>query len=302
MSAVFQLDPDAERLSVGSSNSFELKGKVFGATSYSDAVSAVLTNLTLAPVTMVATIDTGYGSFPWTFMRAAVKVDPIVDLVSARSGAQPSIWSVTLTYDLVGYSHQPNQVGDQPRTFEIGRDMVNRKVSLSGSDAGSYGTSPPNMKGAIGVDAQLNVAGVEVPVPTFKWTETHYVLDSFVTTSQVAAWYAVAANPISKYTFRSFAAYEALFLGVSGSIRHRGGDWELNFSFAASPNMTSLTVGSITGISKKGWQYLWPRVVPYQSAPGDPIIPKIQHVYVDDVIGASGDGSSDFAVLGIGTT
>jgi hypothetical protein len=36
-------------------------------------------------------------------------------------------------------------------------------------------------------------------------------------------------------------------------------DWEIPFKFAASPNATDLTVGDITGIEKKGWEYLWVR-------------------------------------------
>jgi len=36
-------------------------------------------------------------------------------------------------------------------------------------------------------------------------------------------------------------------------------DWEIAFKFAASPNATDLTVGDITGIEKKGWEYLWVR-------------------------------------------
>lgn len=40
-------------------------------------------------------------------------------------------------------------------------------------------------------------------------------------------------------------------------------DWVVTFSFAASPNAVELTVGDITGIDKKGWEYLWVR---YQDA------------------------------------
>ncbi len=51
---------------------------------------------------------------------------------------------------------------------------------------------------------------------------------------------------------------EVLFLGASGSKRGKE-DWEITFKFAASPNITGLTVGPITGIAKRGWDYLWVR-------------------------------------------
>jgi len=47
-----------------------------------------------------------------------------------------------------------------------------------------------------------------------------------------------------------------LFLGATGSERGEGpdDDWEITFRFAANPNQTGLSVGSISGISKKGWK------------------------------------------------
>jgi hypothetical protein len=57
-----------------------------------------------------------------------------------------------------------------------------------------------------------------------------------------------------------------LFLGASGSQRGTE-DWEITFSFAASPNATGLTVGDITGIEpKKGWEYLWVRYADAEDA------------------------------------
>jgi hypothetical protein len=305
MSGKFYLDADAERVAVGSSASLEFKGKVFGATDYADAISAALTDTTEMPALLSVAANTGYGMVTFNYLRASAQVDPIIDKQSS-TGSQPGTWAAVVRYDLLGYSKQPRQVGDVAQTFEIGRDMVKRFVSLTGADAHSYGPSgglfpPPNLKGLINIDGEGNVQGVEVPVPTYKWTETHYVDDSFVTNTFKANVYSVAANPISNVTFRSFAAYEPLFLGLSGSQRHAGGDWELNFSFAASPNQTALTIGGITGINKRGWQYVWPRsVMSVQTVSGvSYMVPKVQQVYVDDVIGSSGDGSSDFSLLGI---
>jgi len=81
-------------------------------------------------------------------------------------------------------------------------------------------------------------------------------------------------------------------LGASGS--KRGDDeWEITFRFAASPNVTGLTVGDITGVDKKGWEYLWVR---YSDAEDQKVLVKQPTaVYVEKVY-----ESGSFAGLGIG--
>ncbi|MCS7168060.1 MAG: hypothetical protein RMI91_12010 [Gemmatales bacterium] len=82
-------------------------------------------------------------------------------------------------------------------------------------------------------------------------------------------------------------------MGASGSQRGQD-DWEITFSFAASPNATGLTVGEITDIEKKGWEYLWVR---YQDIEDENVLVKQPAaVYVEQVY-----SHGDFALLGIGT-
>ena len=47
-----------------------------------------------------------------------------------------------------------------------------------------------------------------------------------------------------------------LDLGASGS-QQGAEDWQIDFSFAAMPNVTDLTIGDIGGVTKRGWDYLW---------------------------------------------
>ncbi len=93
--------------------------------------------------------------------------------------------------------------------------------------------------------------------------------------------------------FRGFAAGEVLFLGASGTKRG-GGDWEITFRFAASRNRTNLTIGDITGISKKGWEYLWVRYADAEDANAKALIKKPVAVYVEKVY-----EEGDFGALGI---
>ncbi|MFN8730574.1 MAG: hypothetical protein ACK5Z4_12025, partial [Planctomyces sp.] len=97
-------------------------------------------------------------------------------------------------------------------------------------------------------------------------------------------------------SFRGFAAGEVLFLGATGSKRGDGPDdnWEITFRFAASPNQTGLSVGSITGISKKGWEYLWVRYADAEDSGSGAIIKKPIAAYVERVY-----DQANFGALGI---
>ena len=93
--------------------------------------------------------------------------------------------------------------------------------------------------------------------------------------------------------FKGFAAGEVLFLGASGSQRGEE-DWEITYRFAASPNVAGLTIGDITGINKKGWEYIWVR---YADAEDEKVLVKQPiAVYVEKVY-----DEGNFAGLGIGT-
>jgi hypothetical protein len=70
-------------------------------------------------------------------------------------------------------------------------------------------------------------------------------------------------------------------------------DWEIAFKFAASPNATDLTVGDITRIEKKGWEYLWVRYADAEDE--ETLIQQPVAAYVEQV-----DEYGNFALLGIG--
>jgi hypothetical protein len=77
-------------------------------------------------------------------------------------------------------------------------------------------------------------------------------------------------------------------------VRRGGGDWEITFRFAASPNQTGLSVGSITGINKKGWEYLWVRYADAEDTGSGAIIKKPIAAYVERVY-----DDANFGALGI---
>jgi len=85
-----------------------------------------------------------------------------------------------------------------------------------------------------------------------------------------------------------------LFLGASGSKRSSE-DWEITYRFASQPNRTGIVVGDITGISKKGWEYMWVRYRDTEDGSAKALVKRPVAAYVEQVYR---DG--DFSQLGIG--
>ncbi len=135
--------------------------------------------------------------------------------------------------------------------------------------------------------------GIDITIPQYSWSETYYLADAAVTQGYKGTLYALTGKT-NLAAFRGFSAGEVLFLGASGSKRGTG-DWEITFKFSASPNLSGLTIGTITGISKKGWEYLWVRSVPTAVGSLGVMSQKPVAVYVEKVYDAG-----DFTGLAIG--
>jgi hypothetical protein len=139
-----------------------------------------------------------------------------------------------------------------------------------------------------------SVEGVDVTVPVYNFSETHYIADAAVTGAYKAALFGLTGR-VNNAAFKRFAAGEVLFLGASGSKRGDE-DRQITFKFAASPNVTGLTVGTITGIAKGGWQYMWVLYEEQEDATASKLVKRPKAVYVERVYY---DGN--FSALGIGT-
>lgn len=161
----------------------------------------------------------------------------------------------------------------------------------------------PSQFGAIGVDGD-SVSGVDIVTPSLQWTETYDVPSTYVDQTYIKR-VAFRTGTVNNAAFRTFLAGEVLFLGCSGNQEwdsEKGdGPWSLSYKFVASPNagvnqtIPALQIGTITGIEKKGHEYLWVRYESQVSgSAGQRKVPK--YVYVNQVY-----ASSNFADLGIGT-
>jgi hypothetical protein len=211
-------------------------------------------------------------------------------------------WQVTISYEKGG-AEDGTEPLKRARSFDTtgGTQHITQACSV-----GSGGTldfekrfpsSATNMSGAIGVDSN-GVNGVDIVVPQLQWQESYDVPNAYVTSAWIRGVSGITGTT-NNAAFRGFEAGEVLFVGCSGSQEwddQKGrGPWSLSFRFVASKNVTGQTIGSITGIEKKGHEYLWVR---YEDAVSSgTLLKQPKAVYVSKVY-----KDSDFSALGIGTT
>jgi hypothetical protein len=193
------------------------------------------------------------------------------------------IWEVAVHY---GLKKQTNQ---SSFSFDTGGGTAH--VSNAISTVARYPSNAPDCQGAIGISGD-SVEGVDITVPVYNFSETHYLPAASISGGYKATLFNLTGK-VNSGSFKGFAAGEVLFLGSSGSQRGNE-DWEISYKFAASPNKTGLSVGSLTGIAKGGWQHLW---VLYSSAVDqNALIKRPIAAYVEQVY-----WPADFSLLGIGT-
>ncbi len=149
------------------------------------------------------------------------------------------------------------------------------------------GKIAPNYRGAIGV-SDSGVAGVDVTVPAFEFSVRKRF--EFVSTAYLLAMVAMTGRTNST-PWSIFAPGEALFLGGEGGEDDQ--NWvDVTYHFAARPNELSLSIGTITGISKRGWDYLW--VKHTEEVIGDRVLYVPEAAYVEQVY-----PEANFNALGI---
>ncbi|NBW11331.1 MAG: hypothetical protein EBR82_25195 [Caulobacteraceae bacterium] len=211
-------------------------------------------------------------------------------------------WQLTISYEKNG-AEDGTEPLKRARSFDTTGGTQHITQSQSYGDVqgyfyeSRYPSSAPNMSGAIGVDGN-GVNGVDVVTPQLQWQETYDVPNTYVSSSWIRGVAAVTGTT-NNASFRGFQAGEVLFMGCSGSQEwddQKGrGPWSLSFRFVASKNVTDQRIGDITGVAKKGHEYLWVR---YEDAvDSNVLLKKPKAVYVNKVY-----KESDFSALGIGTT
>ena len=156
------------------------------------------------------------------------------------------------------------------------------------------GKTAADHKGAIGV-TDHGVEGCEIIVPKFSWSETWQLpIDTYDWAySQTLK---AITGKVNASAFRGFPAGQVLFRGGKGSGSNKNPTLiEITYQFDQSDDVTSQTIGEITGVAKTGWQYLWVQYRETDDADAKMFARRQVAVYVEKVY-----DSTSFSPLGIG--
>ena len=138
--------------------------------------------------------------------RESISIEPVGDL----------LWDGIVRYGTVP------QTNESVFAFDTGGGTQHITHSLQ--TVGAYAPptqTAPDFKGAIGVTAD-SVEGVDIAVPVYHFSETHYLPDVLVTDAYKGVLFSLTGK-VNSAAFKGFQAGECLFLGAAGSKRG-GGD------------------------------------------------------------------------------
>ena len=207
-------------------------------------------------------------------------------------------WKVKAVYeeDEDGGDDDDDDDDEDSTVFAFDTGGGTKHINQSLRTDGKYPNDAPDFAGAIEVDNEGNVNGVDVTMPVLNFTETHTLSGSRVSTSYKKT-LASLTGTVNRSGFRGFSAGEVLFLGASGTKRSKktSAPWEITYRFAVSPNRAGFKVGDIQVTRKYGWDYLWVRYADKVAEGGKNVVKKPVGVYVEMVY-----PEGDFGNLGIG--
>jgi hypothetical protein len=205
-------------------------------------------------------------------------------------------WQVTINYEKTGAEPSTTDPMKRARSFDTTGGTQHMTQAHGERGYSTLGQTPPSQLNAIGVDGN-GVNGVDIVTPQLQWQEQYDVPNAYINATYVRG-LAGLTGTTNNAAFRGFEAGEVLFLGCSGSqewdSEKGSGPWSLSYRFVASKNVVGEQIGPITGVEKRGHEYLWVRYE--DSVSGSNLLKTPKAVYVNRVY-----KESDFAQLGIGT-
>lgn len=221
----------------------------------------------------------------------------VLDELEVTERVNKDTWKVKAIYKDEDSDDPGDPDEDEETTsfaFDTGGGTMHRNQSIK--TVSKVPNDAPDFNGAIEVDNEGNVNGVDVTMPVLNFTETHTMNGSRVTTSYKKT-VAALTGTVNSSGFRGFSAGEVLFLGASGTKRSKkpNAPWEITFRFAVSPNQSSLQVGKLKVSNKRGWDYLWVRYADKVAENRKNVIKEPVAAYVEQVY-----PTGDFGNLGLG--
>jgi hypothetical protein len=191
----------------------------------------------------------------------------------------------------IPYAARKKEVGTW--TWDYDTTGATIHITTSKETIASYpvGTAPDH-KQSIGVNGD-NVEGTDKVLPALKINVTYKHPSGVITLPQVKVIASITGS-VNSTPMLTFAPGELLFLGSRGSDGTEA-EATATYMFAASSNVTGLTIGDITGVAKKGWETAWIRFKDDVDG-GEPTrVP--QYVYVERIY----DDFDLASILGFGS-
>ena len=211
-------------------------------------------------------------------------------------------WEVTVHY--ANTQLGGGQVGDSSFSFKTSGGTAHITQSLENKHGYHLNiidgtTSDLNLyRGAIGVTND-SVEGCDIRVAVYEFEETHYIAADKITNAYKALLLKLTGTT-NDIDFKGLVKGEGLFLGADG-LKQGDEMWKVTFYFAGSANRTGLRVGDITGIEKKGWEYLWVRYVEEVNETKKKLVRRPEFVGIEKVYYDAADAGASWAQLNIGT-
>lgn len=140
------------------------------------------------------------------------------------------------------------------RAFDATGGNVRVFNSLATGTYARPGRTAPNFQGLIGI-RDGDPEGVDIVVPALKLNYSYKWPANVITNAYVKSLAAMVGSTNSS-TYDTYGAGELLFLGGAGEVIPDV-PTTISYSFAASADVTGLTIADITGITKGGHDYLW---------------------------------------------
>lgn len=170
------------------------------------------------------------------------------------------IWSVPFEYGSAQQAQSQQQEfaseSDFNRSFDIGGGTA--KVTHSLETVASYvpsGQTATNFKQAVGV-TDTAIEGTDIVIPTGTFSETrNFVAEQY---DSIVAIIESFIGVVNSTSFLGRAAGEVIYLGGSGGLKGNVFG-EVTHKFGYSKNISGQAIGSISGITKRGHDYLWMR-------------------------------------------
>jgi len=244
--------------------------------------------------TVVAVAPNPFGV--WTPQYQKVNLDPVGG----------GVWNVTLPYGvgdtpITGAPGAPAGPGGTPPppppaptadqalgpewSFDTTGGTAHATQRYPSPTAGRYAIlrsdlpgDPPATNGAIGLDNDGKVNGVDITVPNQRFT---YTTKFPVITHGYLQVIERLTGSVNSQPYLNRAARELLFMGASGSWKQVEG-WTVTFQWAFSPNLPNLepTTGLVIP-DKPGWYHLW---FMYEQAPSNGfVITRPAVAFVDQI-------------------